>query len=173
MSEWHSEHERWPWGEDKNFPISIHQERWGRFSIKEEEREQDAPISRDRIERDKKVCFSNGLFLIWNPCGQLGSPQCQQFLWMIWPERAPSRRSGIGGVKGHNNMSDNPFKCPIPKPKLPSCQEKNGQFMLFINLYWQFITDLYILCTSSNSHLFKRLRCDLGSIFPLQEGFQG
>jgi len=37
-------------------------------------------------------------------------------------------------------MSENPFKCPIPKPKLPSCQGKNGQVkngqvMLFVDLY--------------------------------------
>jgi hypothetical protein len=44
--------------------MSIHQELRGRFSIKEGEREQDVPISRDRIEMDRKVYFSNGLFLI-------------------------------------------------------------------------------------------------------------
>ena len=50
--------------------MSIHQER-REFSVKEGEREQDAPISRDRIERDKKMCFNNGLYLIGIPLAGL------------------------------------------------------------------------------------------------------
>jgi hypothetical protein len=44
--------------------MSIHQEREGRFSVKEGEREQDVPIRRDRTAKDKKAYFINGLFLM-------------------------------------------------------------------------------------------------------------
>jgi hypothetical protein len=64
MFEWHSEHVKRPWEEDKNCPMSIHQEREGRFSVKEGEREQDVPIRRDRTAKDKKAYFINGLFLM-------------------------------------------------------------------------------------------------------------
>ena len=79
MSEWHSEQARRPWEEDKNFPISIHQDREGRVSTREGEDEQDGIIRRKKRERIRREYFNTHPVLTWNPCTQFGEICCELF----------------------------------------------------------------------------------------------
>ena len=64
MSEWHSEQERRPWEEERNFPISINQERWGRVSFVDWEEEYADPNRKKRTKKGKRETFNILLFLI-------------------------------------------------------------------------------------------------------------
>jgi hypothetical protein len=64
MSEWHSEQERRPWEEDKNFPISIHQERFGRVSFVDWAEEYADPSRKKRTKKSNRETFNILLFII-------------------------------------------------------------------------------------------------------------
>lgn len=76
MYEWHSEQERRPWEEDKNFLISIDQERFGRVSTKDDEVEQDGPRKRNRMSKNKKQFFDITLLELPNPGCQFSGLHC-------------------------------------------------------------------------------------------------
>lgn len=64
MYEWHSEQERRPWEEDKNFLISIDQDRLGRVSFVDWEEEYADPSRKKRTKKGKRETFNILLFII-------------------------------------------------------------------------------------------------------------
>jgi hypothetical protein len=62
MSEWHSEQERRPWEEDKNFPISTNQERFGSGSVPDAWVDHAITKKKDTIKAYEKYLFGTGLY---------------------------------------------------------------------------------------------------------------